>query len=231
MSGLLRVNRKVAIVAGQELTNTELEVGMKEISQMFKSYSPENPQGFRTDVEPSNASSAVFKEYLEGIASDEKELAQTMASINLDALLGENLASNTGRREAKSANEKIVMAVRKCLDSELGRLTKFSDSFTRPKLSETVLGATRARLTDARNLFEEVTERRLKIIEFTERTKPSFEDGQLRFFRDRDVTAFNDMVEAYNAKLQELEAKQNSHLAIQKSSVSKLTDLFAPESP
>jgi hypothetical protein len=230
INGVLRANRTVAVVSGQELSNAEVKIGMEEVSEMLKTYSPQNPEKFQTNLQPSNAFSAAFKEFFVGNASDQKELEEAISSVNIDTLLGESLASRTGRREAKIASEKITEAVRKCLDSQLGRLTKYSDSFTRPKLSESALGTNRARLVEARNGYEEVNRMRLKIIEFTEQAKPSFAEGQLLFSRDRDVTSFNALVEAYNAKLEEFQAKLNSDLAIQKSAVSELTNLFAPES-
>jgi hypothetical protein len=219
---VFRANQTVAVVSGQNLSKLDVETGMRETREILEQY----PDKLRTDIQPSNPISEAFLQFVDGIDSDERELEQAIAGVDVESLLGKSLASNSGRKEAKAGVERISAAVRKCTQSELSRLSVFSNSFTKPQMPESAVSTYRSTMQELLSVYADANSYRLKIIEFAEKAKPSYSNGQLLFRRSEDVKSFNALINEYNVKFVAMQTTVKSNEVSQNSAMSQMLNLF-----
>ncbi len=201
--GVYRANHSGVKVGEVELTQKEVRTAEEEIKTMMASVNPENLSSMNKDLVATNPLSQLVKTYLTELKAAEVDLNGAIEKINVDAILGAQLGSASGRKKSRDEAMQVDVAILKYCGRQMNAVLTYQSKWREAFHLDASFGAGAvSRFQRTQDTYKDLSKTRLELISFADRTKPESDGEHLLFNTTAEITQYNKMTDDYNARFE-----------------------------
>lgn len=220
--GAYRANHSGITVNGVELTRKQYRDAKDEIYQMMKSFRGGEIASIDLSVKTTNPLSEMIKQYFKDLIACEKELDESIEGIDVEKILGQRLGTDAGRRKSRQETATVDKAIYKYVDGQAAVLELFASRWGEAfRIDKSFGDKAIANFSNLRSKYKGVSEKRLELLDFSDKSKPETDGKLLLFHTDADIDRYSKLIDEYNARFENFE---NTIQANQRSGSAALAD-------